>query len=142
VKANFLGDFRIQRSDVQFIGRKLQEPESILAEKYGTLRAVDAPGGIMKILPDESQTLITPETDARFGRAMDGEERLARGTLPNGLAFTANGDILIPNSGNDAGDSRRNVRRAGLENPLIGCLVGAAVPYFRSPVAGVPMVPW
>jgi len=89
MKSNPLDGFRIQRSDLQFIGKDLQRPECILAEKNDTLWAADARGGIMKILPDGTQTLITQEADSRFGQAMDVEERFTRGTLPNGLAFAA-----------------------------------------------------
>lgn len=102
MKSNPLDGFRIQRSDLQFIGRDLQRPECILAEKNGTLWTADARGGVMKILPDGTQTLITQEADSRFGQAMGVEERFTRGTLPNGLAFAANGDILISNFGIDA----------------------------------------
>jgi sugar lactone lactonase YvrE len=102
MKSNPLDGFRIQRSDLQFIGRDLQRPECILAEKNGILWTADARGGVMKILPDGTQTLITQEADSRFGQAMDMEERFTRGTLPNGLAFAANGDILISNFGIDA----------------------------------------
>jgi sugar lactone lactonase YvrE len=102
MKNNAIDTFRVQRSDFNFIGRDLQRPECILAERNGTLWAADARGGVTKILPDGTQTLITQEADNRFGRAMDVEERFTRGTLPNGLAFSSNGDFLIANFGTDA----------------------------------------
>jgi gluconolactonase len=102
MKSNAIDTFRVQRSDFNFIGRDLQRPECILAEKNGTLWAADARGGVTKILPDGTQTLITQEADNRFGRAMDVEERFTQGTLPNGLAFSSNGDFLIANFGTDA----------------------------------------
>src|SRR5512136_167676 len=102
MKSNPIDNFRIQKSDFNFIGKDLQRPECILAEKNGTLWAADARGGVMKIAPDGTQVLITQETDSRFGRAMDVEERFTQGTLPNGLAFASNGDFLIANFGTDA----------------------------------------
>ncbi len=56
----------------------------------------------MRILPQGSQSLITQKTDGRFNEAADVEARFTQGTLPNGLAFTAAGDILISNFGTDA----------------------------------------
>jgi sugar lactone lactonase YvrE len=102
MKINPIDTFQIQISDFNFIGKDLQRPECILAEKNGTLWAADARGGVMKITPDGAQTLITQEADSRFGRAMDVEARFTQGTLPNGLAFATNGDFLIANFGTDA----------------------------------------
>jgi sugar lactone lactonase YvrE len=55
----------------------------------------------MKILPDESQELITASPSAHFGAASSEAARYLRGTLPNGLAFARDGDILIANFGTD-----------------------------------------
>ncbi|HTT96823.1 MAG TPA: SMP-30/gluconolactonase/LRE family protein, partial [Rhizomicrobium sp.] len=52
-------------------------------------------GGVMHIRPDGSQALITT------GDAGAGAQNLVEGTLPNGLAFARNGDILIANFGTD-----------------------------------------
>ena len=98
---NPLDGFRLQASDFQFIGRDLQRPECILAEPDGTLWSADARGGVMRIAPDGSQTLISQTADAHFGATSDLARRFTEGTLPNGLAFAANGDILIANFGTD-----------------------------------------
>jgi len=99
---NPLDDFTVDKSDLMFIGEDLQRPECILAERNGTLWAADARGGVMKISPGGAQTLITQKLDNRFGEAADLAERYTQGTLPNGLAFAANGDIIIANFGTDA----------------------------------------
>jgi len=102
MKANPLDGFTVQKSDLRFIGEDLQRPECILAERNGTLWAADARGGVMKILPDGRQTLIAQKADSRFGKTVDMAERFTQGTLPNGLAFAQNGEILIANFGTDA----------------------------------------
>jgi len=102
MRKNPIDGFTVQKDGWQFIGQGLQRPECILAERNGTLWAADARGGVMKILPDGGQTLITQKADSRFGKAMDVEERFTQGTLPNGLAFAPNGDFLISNFGTDA----------------------------------------
>ncbi len=102
MKKNPLAGFKVNKSDLQFIGNDLQRPECILAERNGTLWAADARGGVMKITPQGEQTLITQKVDSRFGEAADMAERYTQGTLPNGLAFAPNGDILIANFGTDA----------------------------------------
>src|SRR5277367_4628308 len=96
-------DFGIDKSTLQYIGRDLQRPECILAERDGTLWSADARGGVMRINPDGSQQLIAQTVDTRFGAAAGGSERyMLQGTLPNGLAFADNGDFLIANFGTDA----------------------------------------
>lgn len=99
---NPLTGFRVDVSAVRRVGHELQRPECILAERDGTLWAADARGGVMRIDADGSQRLIVQAADPHFdlsaGRAA---ESLLTGTLPNGLAFAANGDILISNFGTD-----------------------------------------
>ena len=101
IERNPLQGFSVNRSAIHYIGRDLQRPECILAEPNGTLWAADARGGVMRIEPDGRQTLVAPLTDARFSEAADLHERYMRGTLPNGLAFSGSGDILIANFGTD-----------------------------------------
>jgi sugar lactone lactonase YvrE len=55
----------------------------------------------MHIEPDGSQRLIAQRTEATFADALDEETRFVAGTLPNGLAFARNGDIVISNFGTD-----------------------------------------
>lgn len=104
--ANPLTGFTVERSAIRTTGRDLQRPECILAEPDGTLWAADARGGVTRIAPDGSQRFIGQRADARFVQARDDtseafEAKFTQGTLPNGLAFAANGDILIANFGTD-----------------------------------------
>ena len=55
----------------------------------------------MHIRPDGSQRLVAQRAEATFAQAADDETRFITGTLPNGLAFARNGDILISNFGTD-----------------------------------------
>jgi sugar lactone lactonase YvrE len=101
VKENPISRFQVDRSQIQFIGRDLQRPECILAEPDGNLWAADARGGVVKISPDGTQTIVTQSFDRAFSSASDDASRFTQGTLPNGLAFAANGDILVANFGTD-----------------------------------------
>src|ERR1700737_4538239 len=101
MRANPLKDWRIDPKDVQYAGENLQRPECILAEREGTLWSADARGGVMQIRPDGRQTLIAQKPDSHFDITRDAGKSLLAGTLPNGLAFARNGDILIANFGTD-----------------------------------------
>lgn len=98
--ANPLVGFQVNPEDLKFIGEGLQRPECILAERDGTLWSADGRGGVMRIAPDGGQTLIL---QGEANLAADFESRLvqAEGSLPNGLAFDDNGDILIANWGTE-----------------------------------------
>jgi gluconolactonase len=98
---NPIVDFHVEPTDIQYIGKDLQRPECILAEPDGTLWAADARGGVVKILPNGEQKIITQSFGASFAQASDDATRFTEGTLPNGLAFAHNGDILISNFGTD-----------------------------------------
>ena len=56
--SNPLAGWSVDRTSIRNIGRDLQRPECILAERDGTLWSADARGGVMRILPDGSQQLI------------------------------------------------------------------------------------
>jgi sugar lactone lactonase YvrE len=106
-------DFGIDKSAIGYIGRDLQRPECILAEPDGTLWSADARGGVVRISPDGSQSIVTQKQSGYFGDAGSEATRYLTGTLPNGLAFARNGDFLISNFGTDClevmtrdGDSR------------------------------------
>jgi gluconolactonase len=94
-------DFEIDKSAIRSVGNDLARPECILAEPNGALWAADARGGVTRIDPDGSQQLITQKRSDHFKQASDEATRFLTGTLPNGLAFAANGDILISNFGTD-----------------------------------------
>src|SRR5690349_8030031 len=94
-------DFGIDKSTLQYVGHDLQRPECILAEPDGVLWSADARGGVMRVAPDGSQRIITQERSEHFQGAGSDASRYLEGTLPNGLAFARNGDILISNFGTD-----------------------------------------
>ena len=93
--------FQVDRSEIGYIGHDLQRPECILAEQDGTLWTADARGGVVKITPDGRQEIVTQAFAAAFQETADEASRFTQGTLPNGLAFAENGDILISNFGTD-----------------------------------------
>lgn len=103
---NPLDGFTVERDAVRYVGEGLQRPECILAERDGSLWVADARGGVTHIAPDGRQRFIGQRADTRFATGAEGsadsfEAKYTQGTLPNGLAFAANGDILISNFGTD-----------------------------------------
>jgi len=99
---NPLADFRVDSANVSRVGADLQRPECILAERDGTLWTADARGGVMRIRADGTQQLIVQAPDPHFDlQGARAAESLLTGTLPNGLAFDKNNDILIANFGTD-----------------------------------------
>ena len=99
--ANPVLDFEIDKSTIRYVGEDLKRPECILAEPDGTLWAADARGGVARIKPDGAQEIVTQKRSGRFDGAGDEATRFLEGTLPNGLAFARNGDLLISNFGTD-----------------------------------------
>jgi sugar lactone lactonase YvrE len=104
-KSNPVKDWQLDRASLRTIGRDLQRPECILAQRDGTLWSADARGGVMRIGADGRQQLIAQQPDERFserGAVSGGERYIFEGTLPNGIAFDRKGDFLIANFGTDA----------------------------------------
>jgi gluconolactonase len=101
MSANPIHAFEIDKSAIQYTGQGLQRPECILAERDGSLWAADARGGVTRIRPDGTQETITQKRSGDFQAASNEATRYLEGTLPNGLAFASNGDILISNFGTD-----------------------------------------
>lgn len=99
---NPLIGFQVDPNDITWVGSDLRRPECILAEPDGALWVADARGGVTHLLPDGQQTLVAPVEDTHFNLRGDAKKSLVQGTLPNGLAFTRSGDILISNFGTDA----------------------------------------
>jgi gluconolactonase len=111
---NPLVGWAVDRSSIRSVGHDLQRPECILAEADGTLWSADARGGVMRIDSDGSQSLIAQRVDDHLSRSRDASRYILDGTLPNGLAFDRNGDILIANFGTNAIErmTRRGESRA------------------------------
>jgi sugar lactone lactonase YvrE len=94
-------DFGIEKDRLVYVGRDLQRPECILAEPDGVLWVADARGGVVCLNPDGSQRTIAQNISSHFGAAASEASRYLQGTLPNGLAFDRNGDLLVANFGTD-----------------------------------------
>ena len=94
-------DFEIDKSALKYAGTGLQRPECILAEPDGSLWIADARGGVIHLRPDRQQHIVTQRSSEHFAGVDNEASRYLEGTLPNGLAFAANGDILIANFGTD-----------------------------------------
>src|SRR5580704_397521 len=99
---NPLQGWQVDRTAIRTIGHDLQRPECILAEPDGTLWSADARGGVMRINADGTQSLIAQQVDTHFEDSDRADRYILKGTLPNGLAFARNGDILIANFGTNA----------------------------------------
>jgi len=121
---NPLRGFTVDRDEITLVGKELQRPECVLAEPDGTLWSADARGGLMRINPDGTQqlvaqTVVDPEANAD---ASDGVSRFVlAGTLPNGLAFDADGSIVIANFGTNAVE---RMTRDGVSTTLLTELDG------------------
>jgi gluconolactonase len=121
--ANPLDGFTVDRARIGTVGRDLQRPECILAEPDGTLWSADARGGVMRIAPDGTQAFVGQRSDD-FGSAAAFEAKFTRGTLPNGLAFAANGDLLIADFGTDR---LERMTRDGATTVLLDTLDGLPI---------------
>jgi gluconolactonase len=122
-----LRDWTVDRTQIQFAGHDLQRPECVLAEPDGTLWSADARGGVMRIDPDGTQELIA-QTQGRPSADADSVARyILEGTLPNGLAFDADGNFVIANFGTDAVERMtRDGRSETLFTEIEGRPVGKA----------------
>lgn len=110
---NPLRGWQVDRAQIRTIGVDLQRPECILAEPDGTLWTADA-RGVMRIGPGGSQTLIRQKNEGAE-RQLDAQSLILGGSLPNGIAFNRDGDILIANFGTDAIEL---MTRAGVSRTL------------------------
>jgi gluconolactonase len=99
---NPLIGFRVDRDSIVCVGHDLQRPECILAEPDGSLWTADARGGVVHIAPDGTQKLIAQQVGKGLDANASAADRMMGGTLPNGIAFDASGNIVIANFGTDA----------------------------------------
>jgi sugar lactone lactonase YvrE len=101
---NPLQNWRVNRDEILFVGENLQRPECILAERDGSIWVADARGGATHILPTGEQQLITPFVESADTKSGNFENRYiqAQGSLPNGMAFTKEGEFIIANWGTNA----------------------------------------
>lgn len=125
---NPLEGWQVDRADIRYVGEGLERPECILAEPDGTLWSADGRGGVVRIAPDGSQELILQSTVARNDKSSF-EDRYVNtmGSLPNGLAFDADGNFLIANFGTDSLElTTRDGRTRTLVDRIEGKPVGKA----------------
>lgn len=122
--ANSLDGFTVDLAGITHVGHGLQRPECILAERDGSLWSADARGGVVHIRPDGAQRLIAQSEQRGFADAADDATRFVSGTLPNGLAFARNGDIVISNFGADRLEA---MTRAGETRVLADTLDGRPI---------------
>jgi gluconolactonase len=99
--SNPILDFTLDKSSLRYAGKGLQRPECILAEPDGSLWVADARGGVVHLEADGRQQIVVQKQSGHFDGAATEASRYLEGTLPNGLAFGENGDILIANFGTD-----------------------------------------
>ncbi len=123
-KNNPLYGFEINPDTLRYAGRDLQRPECILAEPDGSLWAADARGGVVWIRPDGSQQIITQKHDSGIDIKSADTARFFEGTLPNGLAFARNGEILISNFGTDCLEI---MKRSGETKVLVDTIDGREI---------------
>lgn len=116
--------FQVDPADIVHVGRDLARPECILAERDGSLWSADARGGVVHICPDGSQRLIAQQQNDRFAEALDEATRFTTGTLPNGLAFDAEGRILVSNFGTDR---LERMTREGKSEVLLDTIDGTPI---------------
>lgn len=125
---NPLVGWEVDRSQIQFVGHDLERPECILAERDGTLWSADARGGVVRIAPDGSQQLIVQSTVSTSGSSsFENRYVQTEGSLPNGLAFDADGNFLIANFGTDSLElMERNGKTRVLVDSIDGKPLGKA----------------
>jgi len=97
--SNPLIGWQVDPATIRTIGHDLSRPECILAESDGSLWAADGRGGVMHVRADGNQQLITPAVDGHLDGGANHGRSVVNGSLPNGLAFARNGDLLIANFG-------------------------------------------
>ena len=122
--SNPIDGFVVDRQSISYVGDSLQRPECILAERDGSLWTADARGGVVHIRPDGSQRLILQNLEKGAAKPEEESDGLVTGTLPNGLAFARNGDILIANFGTDRLEA---MSRAGETRILVDQIDGAPI---------------
>lgn len=125
---NPLTGWQVDPASIRYVGEGLERPECILAERDGTLWSADGRGGVVRIAPDGRQELILQSTVSRNEDASF-EDRYVntKGSLPNGLAFDADGNFLIANFGTDALEfMTRDGRTRTLVDSIEGRPVGKA----------------
>jgi len=77
-------DFTLEISELKFVGNDLSQPESVIAEKNGTLWVSDKRGTVTRINPDGTHTILGASKGEPNGLAMDRDGNLYVANLENG----------------------------------------------------------
>ena len=96
---NPLKDWRLGPGSITTTGKDLRRPECVLAEPSGDLWIADIRGGVVHIAPDGAERVIRPKGGGPFAPEspnIDGNQGFS---MPNGLCFDGQGDIVIANFG-------------------------------------------
>jgi gluconolactonase len=96
---NPIDGFTLSRDRFATIGTELRRPECILAERDGSLWVADA-RGVTHIEPAGDQRLIEQKYAAETPADREGASWRKANSVPNGLAFDRDGNLLIANMGN------------------------------------------
>jgi sugar lactone lactonase YvrE len=125
IATNPIDNFSVSHSEVAFWGNDLQRPECVLAEPDGSLWTADL-RGLVHIRPDGTQRIVTQTGPGAIdSSAVAPEARLTQGSLPNGLAFARNGDVVIANFGTDRLELMR--RGDGHTTVIVDTLAGEEI---------------
>lgn len=80
-------DFKLTLSELQTVGQNLERPESIIAERDGTLWISDARGIVTRMDRDGSQTLLGNVGHQPNGLAMDTQGNLYNANIGDGKVY-------------------------------------------------------
>lgn len=80
-------DFTLDLAELQFVGRDLHRPESVLAEKDGTLWMSDTRGLVTRMDPDGAQTVLGDVGHEPNGLAMDTDGALYNANIGDGNVY-------------------------------------------------------
>ena len=84
---NSIKNFTLKLDELQFVGRDLNRPESVIAEKDGTLWVSDTRGIATRINPDGTQKLLGDVGHEPNGLAMDTEGNLYSANIGDGNVY-------------------------------------------------------
>jgi gluconolactonase len=80
-------EFTLKLDELQFVGRNLNRPENLIAEKDGTLWIADARGIVTRMDPAGKQTLLGNIGHEPNGLAMNGEGNLYNANIGTGKIY-------------------------------------------------------
>ncbi len=80
-------NFTLQLAELQFVGQDLKRPESVIAEKDGTLWISDARGIVTRMDPDGRQAVLGDVGQQPNGLAMDTEGNLYNANIGDGKVY-------------------------------------------------------